>query len=222
MIRDFRKYILAICLGLGLALPARADALKTIKKVVQKYQSAQGTKSIIQRTIKITMLDQTKSSSGELSLSKGRLRMEINSPDETTVVYDKKLVWVVTPTPKELGGKLQVLKIKTSDIDKQNQAPIALLLGDQNAWNLFKVKSQKKTGDLLNVVLTKKKKSDVGVQGIELEVNVKDSTIQSLAYSDELENQTKFDFSKTDFSAKLPNSLFTYTPPTGAEVTEFK
>jgi len=216
---------MALVLGMllpGSARAVAADAMKTIKAVVHKYQAAQGTKSSIQRTIKITMLDQTKTSSGELALSKGRLRMDISAPDETTVVFDKKLVWVITPTPKELGGRLQVLKVKTSDIDRQSQAPIALLLGDQKAWNLFKVKSQKKSGDVLSVSLAKKKKSDSGVQGIDLQINVKNSTIQSLAYSDELDNSTKFDFSKTDFSAKLPDSIFTYTPPSGAEVTEFK
>ena len=194
-------------------------AFQVLKSVIHRYEAATGVKCKIKRTVTISLLDQTKVSKGELSLSQGRVRVDLNAPDPATIVFDKSLVWVVTPTPKELGGRTQVLKMKSTAIDRESQAPIALLLGNEKAWDLFKVSSQKREGHLLTVSLEKKKPSAEGIQTIELRVDTQKNEIEKLSYSDDLENETSFKFNRTDFGVKMPNSVFDFVPPKNAEIT---
>ncbi len=198
---------------------SKTRAFQALKSIIHRYEVAAGVKCEIKRTVTISLLDKTTVSEGDLSLSKGRVRVELNAPDATTIVFDRSLVWVVTPTPKELGGRTQVLKMKSTAMDRESQAPIALLLGDEKAWDLFKVSTQKSTGDLLTVNLQKKKPSEEGVQTIELLVDTQKREIEKLSYSDDLENETSFEFSKTEFGAETPNSLFDFVPPKNAEIT---
>ncbi len=194
-------------------------AFSILKAVVHRYQVAKGVKCKIERTVTISMLDQTKKSDGEISLSKGRVRVDLKSPDPTTIVFDRSIVWVMTPTPKELGGGSQVLKMRSAALDRESQAPIALFLGDEHVWDQFKIKFEKQAGNELTVDLEKKKKSAEGVQSIELRVNSQKKEIDDLSYTDDLENETEFKFSHTDFAVNLPGSVFNFVPPKNAEVT---
>ena len=218
----FSLLFFAIVLPALISMPARGanlPAFKTLQAVIGRYQKAGGIKSKIERTVTIALLDQTTVSHGELSLSKGRVRIDLKAPDPTTVVFDRSLMWVITPTPRSLGGRPQVLEIKSSAINRQDEAPLALLLGDEKAWSLFKVKSEKRAKNQLTVDLEKKKKSAEGIQTIQIRLDTTERVIDELSYTDDIGNLTKFTFNQTQFRAHLRNAIFQFHPPKNAEIT---
>ncbi len=214
----FAAFVVPVLIA-GAARGAVLPSFKLLQTVIGRYQKATGIKSEIKRTVTIALLDQTTISHGEISLSKGRVRIDLKAPNPTTVVFDRSLMWVITPTPASLGGRPQVLEIKSSDINRQSEAPLALLLGDEKAWGLFKIKSEKRGNSWLTVNLEKKKKSAEGIQTIQIRLNTQKKSIEELSYTDDLGNLTKFNFYQTQFSARLRKALFQFHPPKNAQIT---
>src|SRR6185437_9749016 len=86
------------------------DDLFKIKGILKRYQQASAVKVELKKSVKLALLDEEKNSDGELLLSKGRMRLEITKPDPSTVIVNKNLIWIISPTTEELGGKTQVMK----------------------------------------------------------------------------------------------------------------
>lgn len=200
---------------------AKTSALESIKKIVSKYQNASGIEASVTKEVVLALLDETRVSEGNINLSKGKLRLEIKKPDPSLMVVDGKYIWVETPTPKELGGRPQVLKMATKNLAGESKAPVAALLGQSKAWDQFQVKSQKQDKQILTVVLQPKTAKATGdVVSMIIVVDVKQELINELSYKDDIDNSTKYIFSKTVFNKNGEDLKFKYVPPKNSEITE--
>jgi outer membrane lipoprotein-sorting protein len=199
-----------------------AAAIEQIKKTISRYQEVEAVEIIIKKIVTLSLLGETTESYGQLWFSKGNMRLQIDKPEPSLIVMAKNVIWVETPTPKELGGRTQVLKIKSKELNKQSKAPLAALFSDTKTWDQLKVVKQSAKENLTNIELKPLKPELFGdIVAVKLLIDTKKNELNMLAYNDELDNETSYYFSKTDFSAKKLGKNFAYTPPKGAEVTEY-
>jgi outer membrane lipoprotein-sorting protein len=217
-------FIISAAVAFGLTTAAtKSSELTVVKAIVANYQKSAAVTARVEKEVTFALLGENKKSSGRMDFSKGRLRLEIDKPDPSLIVMNKKLIWVVTPTPEELGGKTQVLKISSQEMSKQSKAPLAVLLGKKEAWDNFKVKNSQTKDGVLALTLVPTKPNVVGeIVSMQIEVSIKENVLKLLSYKDELDNETKFIFSKTKLDAKVDDKLFVYLPPKNAEITEYK
>jgi len=199
------------------------DALFKIKGVLKRYQQAQAVKVQLNKTVKLALLDEEKKSEGELLLSNGRLRLEITKPEPSTVIVNKTLIWVISPTTKDLGGKTQVMKISSKNLKEQAKAPLAILMGRPKAWDQFSVQSKTEDENSVKYVLKPKTPKEMNEMVVlKLTVDKKNIELRDLSYSDDLDNETRFDFKTADFKADVADKEFDYVVPKNAELTEYK
>lgn len=216
------KYVIFTLFIAASASAAKANGLSNIKKIVEHYKTVSAVSAKVDRQVKLSLLDENKSSEGSFLFSKGNLRLEIEKPDKSLIVMNKKTVWVVTPTSKELGGQTQVLKINTSKNAKSAKAPIAALLMDSKSWDAFKVKNEKTTDGVTQVQLIPQKPDSMGdVVLVDVKFDKSKREIKQLSYKDELDNETIYIFKDTNFKAEVDSAKFQYAPPSNAEVTEY-
>lgn len=191
-----------------------------VQSTMARYQNAKAVKIRVKKKVTLALLDEKKESEGQLFLSKGQMRLEIGKPENSMVIMNSSNIWVITPTPEELGGRPQVLKINSKEMKTQAKAPIAVLLGPSAAWRLFQISEEREEGDVVYVSLKPKTAGSMGeLVSVQLEIKKKERLLKRLAYKDELENETTFEFIKTQFSVKVPKSKFHYVPPVNADVT---
>jgi outer membrane lipoprotein-sorting protein len=199
------------------------DDLIKIKVLLRRYQLAKAVKVELKKTVKLALLDEEKNSEGNLILSNGRLKLEILKPEPSTVIVNKNLIWVISPTSKDLGGKTQVMKISSSSLKKQAKAPLAILIGRPSAWDQFKVESKTEDENTAKYVLKPKDPKEMNEMVVlKITVDKKNVELRDLSYSDDLDNETRFDFKAADFKVDIKDDAFDYVPPKNAELTEYK
>jgi outer membrane lipoprotein-sorting protein len=190
------------------------------QEILSKYQSASGIKSKIKRTIYSALLEEKKSNEGYLLLSHGKMKLTLGEPDPSLIVMSKDIIWISSPKPKEFGGNFQVMKILASKISKQDKSPIAFLLGQTSALDRFILKKEIAHDDTVEIDLVPKKDFiNSEVVAMKLVLNLKLKLINKIIFSDDLENETTYEFEDTEIDKKIADAEFNYTPPKGAEVT---
>jgi chaperone LolA len=201
------------------ALPPSPSILK---EIFTKYKTAPAVTVDVKKKVLFALLDDEKQSSGQLQLSRGRLRLQIAKPDPSLLVVDNSTIWIETPASQELGSKPQVLKIVSKSFDKRSKSPLAILMGDESVWDEFKVKTQKSQGAVTEYYLEPKNKLQTKeIVQISLKVDEKDKLIRRIAYQDDIGNETSYQFENENFKAKFSDKDMQYTPPKGAEITEY-
>lgn len=190
---------------------------------MKKYQTAPAVKIELSKTVTLSLLDETKTSEGELYFSKGKMRLEIQKPEETTIVLGEQFLWVAIPTPKELGGKMQITKIKSKGSSAQSKVPLVALLSTTSAWDAMKIIKETKTKEgHLRFDLVPQKPDIFGeITSVTIEIKKSSKQLMTLVYKDELDNETKYNFRNTNFKAKVAKEMFSYVPPKNAEITEY-
>ena len=201
----------------------KTDAVKLAQEVLNTYQTSPAVEMKLQKESRLALLEETKKSEGYLFLSKGRLRLKIDTPEPSLVVMLKKVIWIETPASAELGGKPQVLKIVSKTMSKQARAPIAAFLGQKNAWSQFRITSKTITRASVALQMEPVKKNGFGdIQKLFLEIDQEDRLIKKISYEDHLENKTSFVFLRTTFRENIEKNLFSYRPPKNAEITVYR
>jgi chaperone LolA len=196
--------------------------MKLVKSTIERYQKAKAVEVELKKTVTLNLLDDVKKSDGTMLLSKGLMRLEIKKPEESLIVLGKDALWVVTPTPAELGGKTQVMKIKSKELSKQSKAPIAALLGNTKAWDQLKIKKDIIKDGTEKISLVPIRKSALGdIVKIDIEISKSDKSLKKFSYIDELENETSYEFINSNFDAQVTDASFNYVPPKNAEVSEY-
>lgn len=191
-----------------------------IKKVVSKYQKSRAVGMKVEKKLHLALMGEDKIGQGKLWYSKGRLKMEIAKPEDSLLVLNDDVIWVVSKMPEEFGGTIQVTKMKSAELKKSN-ALLAVLFGDEKVWDRFSMISSNKKKNILTVELEPLKGAELAdVVKVRVQVDSKRKQITEIAYWDELENITQYKFTKIKFGLKLSKKHFSYKPPSGAEVTE--
>jgi len=196
-----------------------ASGLKLIQESIGQYNKVAGVSMAVKKTVKLALLDETKTSEGNLYFSKGQLRLELAKPEDSLVVLTAKEIWVESSIEGLNGPEKHVMKIVSKDLKKRTKAPLALLLTDQKAWGQFKVLSSKKVEQkmILNLKPKDPQKFPELTQ-VSIELKPEEKEILKLSYQDEIENEVSFEFTDLDFSADVSTHKFKYTPPKNAEV----
>lgn len=194
---------------LSMAKPSSAD----VDQVFAKYRKAGGFQSDVKKTVTQEVLGTETSSSGKFYFSGGKVRLQMEEPENTTLVFDGKVVWMESRLDADT---VQVTKIKSGNL-KKSDSIWTTLFDRKNLAKAFTLKSAKKDGDARIYTFIPRNKKSTEVR--QLDIGVKDGELTRIAYKDDRENRVQFDF---DNLTKKPGKadLFAYHPPKGATITE--
>ena len=202
----------------------RADQVELLKKVDAKYIAAKTVTMNVNKTDKLSALEQTKSSEGTLQMKKGMLRMELVSSEsdkeQSLVVVDGKNLWLVSPPVKDAkNSKTQVAKTKLAN-KKAKSHLLLQILTDGGVFRFFKVDKSVEQDDRV-VYFLKPETSMQEIQKAQVLVDKTKQVIAQFKYWDAMENETIYQFTNVEFDQTIKDSVFTYTPPKNAQVSEF-
>lgn len=206
--------------SVGVTQAESAD-VDLIKSIDHSYQKAKTISMDLKKLIKVELLDKTSKSSGKVLFSKGRMRMEMESPDKGLVVIDKKHIWVVNyPSEEFKNSALQIIEADVSTKKGRSQNFLGLLT-QGGILKYFNVSGVQKNSDEERVFFLQPNQATVEFKRAQIFVNPKTKFITGLKYWDELDNETAYEFSNVKFNKNLEEKNFVYHPPKNADVTHF-
>ncbi|MDE2091499.1 MAG: outer membrane lipoprotein chaperone LolA [Gammaproteobacteria bacterium] len=153
-------------------------------------------------------MHQVRKSVGTLEIKRpDRFRWDYATPNKELIVADGKRVWIYDVelqqvTVKSLNGTLAA-------------SPAVLLSGSNDVEKNFVVKDLGEAGGLLWVGLTPKIQ-DTDFETVKLGFKGNDVAVMEL--KDALGNLTRITFSHLLLNPAIPDKLFQFTPPAGADV----
>lgn len=187
-----------------------------IKSALDKYQASPGVTAKVEKSLHMSLLDKEKASQGQFYLSKGLFRLNLIQPEASSVVMDGDYIWVVN----HFGDLVQVSKMNANKLRKSS-ALLAVLFDFEEVIQKFDLKDFETRDERFAAILMPKKGIDAGVSKLTMTVDLKNNSVDQVTYWDEIENKTRYTFSDIKFDAKLAKDQFSYTPPKGADVTEY-
>jgi outer membrane lipoprotein carrier protein len=171
----------------------------------------------VKKSLILSLLERTDVYDGRFYLSgKEKLRLEFEKPAKSVVVLNGQEFWMIEYPPKDVEDKVRVLKSELGE-KSQSQILVTSILGRGNLQENFKVESKTKKGGKI-IFKLKPVEAISDVKNLEVIVDENKKIIVGVSYDDDLDNKTKFEFSKVEFDADLPDKLFTFAPPKGAEI----
>ncbi|MEN0057654.1 MAG: outer membrane lipoprotein carrier protein LolA [Bdellovibrio sp.] len=196
---------------------AEAAESALLQKVSKKYRDAKLVEMNVEKSVKSDLLGKETKHTGRIFLAKGKFRWENTQPEKTLLVFDGTTIWSEQSPPKEFGGPVQVAKGK---VDKKNKGHVLIssLLGTDLKKN-FKIGDEKKEGDTVKVSV-QPLNGGLTVKSLLLTLSPKESTLKQISYEDDIGNVTTMKFSNVQFLKTEKSSLFKYTAPKGAQVTD--
>lgn len=187
---------------------------KDVDTVLAKYRQAPAIKAKVKKTVVQETMGTENTSSGDFFFSKGKLRLEIKEPDQTTLVYDGRFVWLESRLDE---ATVQVTKLRTNEL-KHSKSVLTALFEKKDVLRNFKLVKSAEVEGLKNYFFEpKKKKAEDEIQL--LQVVLKGKELARISYKDQLENTVSFDFSDLS-KGVVPVEKFKYKPPKNAQVTE--
>jgi outer membrane lipoprotein-sorting protein len=199
---------------------APASEMTELSSAFKSLRSAGLVTMKVNKKVTSPWMVKPKEASGVLYFSKDKIRLQIEEPDPMLVVLSGADIWQEEKQPKEFGGGVQVSHISAKRA-KKSSALLALLFGETEIWKELKLVS-KKAGENQAVYLLQPKDSQrLEVKELKIVLAGKGGKLKSVAFSDELDNLTEFEFEDVKTSSKSKPELFKYRPPKGAEVTSF-
>ena len=188
-------------------------SVKDVDSVLTRYREAGAFKAKVRKTVAQEVLGTETTGVGDFFFSKGKLRLEMHEPENTTLVYDGKIVWLESRIDK---NTVEVTKIRSREL-KKNDSLLAALFDRKDILQSFKLNGAKTT-DGKNVFSFKprdSKKTEIRV----LEIALMGKELQRITYMDDRENRVSFEFENLNRES-IPADRFAYSPPKGANITE--
>lgn len=215
------NFIFSILLGVQ---PVHASVSKEQKQqlailngTLDRYRSTVAVESGLKQEVS-NILDQTTTSEGKIWLSKGKMKIRFDKPEQVDVVFDGQWLWQAQKAPEDFGGQWQVIKMKTNDLKKSN-AGVALIFDKGSVEAKFKVLEVKQKNNEISYWLQPKDLKNSALKKILVVIDKNSKKVTHLKLEDQAETVTKLNFSETTFGAEVSDNMFKYTPPKGAEVT---
>jgi len=198
---------------------ATSSVSKDLESALKVYRAKGGVSVGIKKKTVSTLLSREKKSEGKLFYKKGKVRIEMQSPEASLLIMDGKHIWLETKLDEEFGGQIQVSKAKMGPIKKSNTL-LAAIFDHQQLLKQFKLSKRKPQGKGVGLVFAPKDPDGGEIQALELWLN-EEGRLSKIIYLDDRENETTLELGKPSPLDGGANGLFKYTPPKGAEVTEF-
>lgn len=199
--------------------PSSATVTTELEQSLKQLRRKEGAALRLKKRTVNALLGREKNSEGRLYYRKGKLRLELKSPEESLVVLDGRTLWLVTILDKDMGGKTMVTKTSARSL-KKSSTLIAALLENTQILKEYKVLDRSVDGDVVHLKL-KPKDKDGEVQDLQLWMNPKSGRLLKVLYLDDKENESFFELGMPEDIEGDPAKLFSYSPPKGAEITEF-
>ena len=216
-IRKLSLTVLILCIGgvgLGVAGNDNTAALSKILDGLEKRYAGPGFSAKFFQESLLKAMQISDTAEGSLTVKRpGKMRWEYTIPDPQTVVSDGRTMWVYRPEDNQVmvgkaptffsGGKGAGF---LSDIRQVRKSfAIEVLKAENEAYYRLRLTPKKASPDLADVILSVKK-NDFQV----------DQVITHNAYGDE----TQITLSDYQFNINPKETLFTFTPPEGADVVK--
>lgn len=195
----------------------KADVAK-IAAVDKRYRDARSIAMDVSKTLKISALGRERASRGKLLVSRGKMRMEMDSPDRSLLVVDGATAWLVNyPSDEFKGAALQVVKANVGSKKARSQAIIGLLAGGGLLKHFTVVGFDESSA----TYFLQPQKQLVEFTRAQARLSADGKDLAQLSYWDELGNETRMDLSNLRLNVEAPASTFKYAPPADADVTVF-
>lgn len=195
---------------------------KEVNEVLAAYRSALAIRAGIKKTVVQEAMGTETIGEGQFYFSKGKLRMDLVTPEKTILVYDGLTVWFESriESADGKGETVQVTKMKTNKL-KRTDSLMATLFEEKDISKTFKfvgskpVKVDKDGVKVFDFKPIKKDSTEVQF----LQIGIKGGNIEHITYRDQVENVVKFEFTNM-IKGAIVAEKFKYTPPKNAEITE--
>ncbi len=188
---------------------------KDVDVVLNKYRQAEAFKANVKKTTANEVIGNETVGDGRFFFSKGKLRLEMGEPENTTVVYDGKVIWMETRLDEQT---VNVTKIKSREL-KKNDTLLASLFERRDLLQTFAMTNAREEDGKKIYTFEPKKRIKTEVRGLEIAIEGKN--LQRVTYRDDLENKVSFEFKDLERGA-IPSGKFKYRPPKGASVTDIE
>lgn len=191
-----------------------------VLNLLGEYRSRVPVAIKIRKRVISPYLAKEKVSEGELQWTNKLFRLELASPENSTLVVDEKNIWVENRLEKELGGKTQVSRFPLHETRRAN-AIFAILFDEKSLSDGFRLAGQEKNklGHVVYTYTPLKPAEDY--TEIKISVQKSENRMVQFAYKDALENEVIYDFGETRFEAPIKKWQLEYTPPRGVKINEF-
>ncbi len=198
---------------------------KQLKALDLKYQKAKAVAAKVDKTLKIGLLGEERKSNGNVWISKGRVRMELEGNEKSLLVVNKSNLWAVNyPGPEFPDAPVQVIKGNAGSKKGQEKNMMSLLTVG-GFLKFFDAKStETRNGGEKVFTLMPKKGAKTDFKRAQVAIAADGKSISQIKYWDQRDNETEFNFrdvkfdGKEAFGKKFEDKLFDFSPPAGAEV----
>lgn len=188
------------------ALPARADAVDTLRSFVQTVQSGRAAFTQV-----ATSPDgaKKKTSSGEFEFQRpNRFRFDYARPYEQQIVADGQKVWLFD---------VDLNQVTVRPFDQTLGATPAALLAGGSLERDFTLSAEPDQGGLQWAAAQPKAKES---QIRQLRVGFRGKDLAAIELTDALGQRSRLDFSRFEANLKLPPERFRFSAPAGADVLQ--
>lgn len=191
-----------------------------VDKLQKKYEGINDFHADFVQEAEVRALNKTQKAFGEVWFKKpGKMRWNYYSPTKDTIVSDGTNLWYY------IENENQVLESNLKDLNGGDTSSTTLLSGLGKISELFKVKLindpalQSNTGYLLELIPVDVDEDEIKNK-ILINVNKSDSLVSTIYLFDPFGNQTKVSLIKTQTNKKIPDKLFNFKTPKGAEIVK--
>lgn len=192
-------------------------AIGKIKEVLKKYRKSRGVTMDLTKKVYLALMDSEKQIKGKAFLSKGKFRLEQSEPEKSLMVMSPEVLWI----ENSFNGDIQISKVAMNGRARK-KGLIGIFFDKTNIWDGYQIVKAKTRDEQKEYVLKPlKTNKEPEAQKVLVIIDMNKKQLQELTYWDELENKTTFSFENVKFGVALESNKFKYTPPKGAQVTEY-
>lgn len=189
----------------------------TISNIQQSYDGIKDLKAhfVQESMVKSWSATQMQKAEGIVCFKKeGKMYWDYQQPTPQKIISDGKEWWFYEPEDKQVT----VSKVSTG---LQSQISADLLSGKADLKRDFQVKlitsqAERDKGRLVLELTPRKPQSNL--KRVVLRIDKKNFQIYQTEVYDLFDNLTRITFSQIEINTNLPDTLFTFTPPSGVEI----
>lgn len=195
-------------------IAAKKTESDLLKKVITKYQTKNGVKADVEKSVHNKIMNKDTSYSGKMYWYSGKFKWDCETPEKSTLLYDGKYIWSITEN-EFFDPKLQVTRTSINSDDKK-----LLVNTFSEIMNRYKVKSSSEAGSQVSFDLEATSGNKSLNKNMTLKIDKDKKEIVQISYRDDLDNTTTIKFKSVSLKEKLNNKQFQYSPPKGVAVKD--